>query len=171
MLGAAHADSASASAEHQNDTSVVPCRSGQLRLVASFYGEGLGQFTQTFTLTNVGRVPCRLAGWPGIRLSVGSGRAASVPTIRVVQGSPSAPPFRTVVLDPSGGAASFDLFGGDFNSKADRGCPKTKALFVTPPRASSMPIAVVVPNCGGFYVAPIIAGKTDRNAWSTVWHK
>lgn len=146
------------------------CHSAQLRLVASFYGEAGGQFVQTLTFANVSQVSCDLAGWPSVKPSLGTGAATYVRTTRVVQGSPKARPYRTVILQARGGRASFDLFGSDFNFTADRPCPKTTALLVTPPRASPIRVRVVVPNCGSFDVAPVVAGKNDRNSWSVVWH-
>ena len=145
------------------------CRAEQLRLVASRYGEAGGSFIQTFVFTNAGGAPCRLAGWPSIALRTESGRAGRVRAIRVVQGAPKAPPFRPVTLEP-GGAASFDLFGADWNVRLNRACSKTSGLFVVPPGARRIPVSVAIPDCGGFFVAPIVAGRTDRDAWSVVWH-
>ena len=140
---------------------LAPCRSSQLRLVASHYGEASGQFGQTFTFTNVSRRACTLAGWPSVK--------SSARTIRVVQGKPGAQPYRTVILRPRSGTASFALFGADYDAVANRACARTTALSVTPPRASPMRVFVRIPDCGRFYVAPIIAGSVDRDAWSVVW--
>jgi hypothetical protein len=141
----------------------APCRSAQLGLVARHYGEAGGQFAQTFTFTNLSRRACKLAGWPSVRASAG--------TIRVVLGKPGEQPYRTVILQPRGGMASFDLFGADYDAAAERACPRTSALWVTPPRASPMRVAVRIPNCGLFDIAPIVAGGTDRASWSAVWHR
>jgi hypothetical protein len=151
--------------------SVPVCRAQQLRLAASFYGEAAGQFVQTFTFMNVGHSVCQLRGWPSLELTSKSGRPVSVRSRRVVQGAPSARPFRTVVLRRRG-AASFDVYGADWNFRANRPCSHTTAIFVTPPGDRSMLlVAVKMPNCGLFDVAPVIAGKTDRHAWSRVWHR
>lgn len=140
----------------------------QLRLVASFYGEGLGAFTQTFTFTNASRQACRLRGWPGLEPASQSGRPVSVRSLRVRQGASPTPAVTTVVLQP-GGAASFTVYGADWNHAADRACPQTTAVLITPPGGSSaLSVAVKMPDCGGFYIAPVIAGRTDREAWSVV---
>lgn len=145
------------------------CRTAELRLVAHGYGEAGGQFRQTFTFTNVGGRTCLLAGWPTLTLKSPSGRAVSVRSIRVVQGALSAHPFRTVILR-RGRAASFDVYGADWNFRAYRACPATTAVLVSSPGASALSVNVKMPNCGAFYIAPIIAGKTDRQSWSVVWH-
>ena len=136
------------------------CTAAQLRVQPTSYGEAGGQFVQTFTLTNVGANACRLAGWPALR----------APSIRVVQGDPSAKPFHTVVVQP-GGVAAFDLFGADYDALANRACPKTHALLIAAPGAAPSRVQVALPFCGPFYVTPVIAGNTDRNAWSEVWAK
>jgi hypothetical protein len=137
----------------------------------AFYGEAGGQFIQTFTFTNVGRSVCQLRGWPSLELRGKSGRPVAVHSRRVVQGAQSAPPVRTVVLRRRG-AASFDVYGADWNVRANQPCSHTTAIFVTAPGGRSMlSVAVKMPNCGLFDVAPVIAGKTDRQAWSRVWHK
>jgi Protein of unknown function (DUF4232) len=147
------------------------CRAQQLHLAPSFYGEAGGQFIQTFTFTNHAQSACRLPGWPTIRVRSKSGRAVSVRSRRVVQGPPSAPPFRTVVLHPHD-AASFDVYGADWNGLANRPCPYTTAITVNPPGAADrISAAVRMPICGLFDVAPVIAGRVDRQSWSAVWHK
>jgi hypothetical protein len=146
------------------------CRAQQLHLSPSFYGEAGGQFIQTFTFTNLSRSACRLPGWPTIRVRGKSG-PVSVRSRRVVQRAPSAPSFRTVALHPHD-AASFDVYGPDWNSLANRPCPYTTAITVTPPSAADkLSAAVRMPICGQFDVAPVIAGKADRQSWSAVWHK
>jgi hypothetical protein len=118
-----------------------------------------GSFIQTFTFTNVSRRVCSLTGWPRIGL----------PSRRVRQGAPPTPAYRTVVLRPRG-AASFDVYGADWDHVRDRACPRTSTLRVAPPGVRSrLAVTVRMPNCGRFDVAPVIAGKTDREAWSVVW--
>jgi hypothetical protein len=142
---------------------VAPCRSAALRLVAAHYGEAGGQFGQTFTFTNISRRICTLAGSPSVK--------SSARTIRVVQGTRGTQPYRTVIPRPRSGAAPFAPFGADYDAVANRASPRTTALWVTPPRGSPMHVAVRVPNCGRFYVAPIIAGKIDRGSWSVIWRQ
>ena len=139
---------------------VPTCTGGQLRVQPTVYGEAGGQFIQTFTVTNVGVGACRLAGWPALR----------APSIRVVQGDPSAKPFHTVVVQP-GGAAAFDVFGADYDALANRACPETRVLLVAAPGAALSRVRVALPACGPFYIAPVIAGRTDRSAWSEIWAK
>jgi Protein of unknown function (DUF4232) len=151
-------------------TPAPTCKASQLRLRSTMYGEAGGQFVQTFTFTNTSRDSCQLAGWPTLRLVEASGKTEVAPTIRVVQGSPITRPFRTVIVQP-GTAAAFDVFGADFDARANRACPKTRGFLVTPPGVAPSQVAVSVPFCGPFDVAPIIAGRTDRNAWSAIWVK
>ena len=136
------------------------CTAAQLHIQPTSYGEAGGQFVQTFTLTNVGANACRLAGWPALR----------APSIRVVQGGPSAKPFHTVVVQP-GGVAAFDVFGADYDALANRACPKTRSLLIAATGTGPSRVRVALPFCGPFFVAPVIAGRTDRNAWSEVWAK
>ncbi len=149
---------------------VAVCRAGQLQLRPSFYGAAGGQFIQTFTATNTGGTPCSLAGWPSLRVKDRSGRMEAAPSIRVVQGSPTTQPFETVVLRP-GSAASFDVFGADWNALANSACARTHALLIALRGVAPLAVTVSLPSCSPFYVAPVIAGKTDRDSWSTVWAK
>jgi Protein of unknown function (DUF4232) len=150
--------------------SVPTCTATQLRLRPTLYGEAGGQFIQTFTLTNAGANACRLAGWPTLRGVVASGKTEPAPSIRVVQGKPAVKPFRTVVLQP-GSVAAFDIFGADYDALANRACPKTRALLLAAPGVAPSRATVTLPFCGPFYVAPVVAGGTDRDAWSVVWAK
>jgi hypothetical protein len=126
---------------------------------------------QTFTFTNASRQECRLSGWPSLKLEGKSRRAVPVASRRVIQRTPPAPAFTTVMLEPRG-AASFDVYGADWDHAADRACPETTAVLVGPPGAiSALSAAVRMPNCGVFYVAPLIAGRTDHQSWSIVWHR
>lgn len=150
--------------------SVDICRASQLHLRPSTYGEASLQFIQTFTATNEGSGACSLTGWPTLQLKSPSGKVGAARSIRVVQGNPSSQPFRAVVLRP-GETASFDVFGADWNAVANRACPKTHTVLVVLPGAAPLPASVALPYCSVFYVAPLIAGKTDGDAWSSVWAK
>jgi hypothetical protein len=151
-------------------TPMPTCKATQLRLRATAYGEAGGQFLQTFTFTNTDQSACQLVGWPTLRLLDPSGKTEPAPTIRVVQGQPGTRPFHTVVVQP-GSAAAFDIFGADFDAMANRACPKTHGFSLAPPGVVPSPVAVAVPFCGPFYVAPIVAGRIDRNAWSAIYVK
>src|SRR6202043_1645968 len=93
----------------------------------------------------------------------------STPTQRVRQNAPSQPPWTTVVLTPEQ-TASFNVYGGDFDAVHNRPCPMmTTGVSVIPPGdRSALLVRVAVPDCGSFLVAPVIAGSTDRDAWSSV---
>jgi hypothetical protein len=150
--------------------SLPRCRAEQLDLVASSYGEAGTQFIQTLRFTNRSKATCQMSGWPTVRVADSLGHPVRTNTIRVVQGSPSARPFKTVVLR-SGAAASFDIYGADWNVSANRACPNATRVSVALPDALQLLVRVKLPNCGEFYVAPIVAGKTDRDSWSVVWKK
>jgi hypothetical protein len=147
------------------------CLLPQLHLAASFYGEAGGQFLQTFTFTNVSRQVCRMGGWPSVGIEVASHRRVPVRTRQVVQGQPGARPFARVPLRPHG-SASFDVYGADWDHQRNLSCPKTTAALVTPPGSGvALRVSVRIPICpSGFEIAPLIAGRTDHQSWSTVWN-
>ena len=154
---------------HGSAVSIPRCHTAQLRLAATFYGEAGGQFIQTFTFRNVSSRTCQVSGWPRLKLESRTGRAVATPSRRVVQGAPGGRPFRTVVLR-SRGVGAFDVFGADWNHAANKACPRTSAVFITAPGARSpISVRVKMPNCGGFDIAPVIAGSVDRQSWSVVW--
>jgi len=148
------------------------CQSAQLHLAASFYGEAGGQFIQTFTFTNISRRVCHMEGWPSLEIEVGSRHPVPVRTRRVVQGPLRARPFASVLLRAHG-AASFDVYGADWDFLRNRSCPQATAALVTPAGGSgALRVGVRIPNCpGGFLIAPVIAGRTDRQSWSFVWRR
>jgi hypothetical protein len=154
-----------------NASSLARCQPLQLHLAASFYGEAGGQFIQTFTFTNVSRRICRLEGWPSLEVEVASHRPVPVRTRRVVQGPLRARPFASVLVRARG-AASFDAYGADWDFLRNRACPRATAALVTPAGSpAALRVGVRIPNCpGGFYIAPVIAGPTDHQSWSFVWH-
>jgi hypothetical protein len=150
--------------------STATCQARQLSVTASFYGEAGGQFVQTFTFTNTRAHRCRLRGWPRVNWERVDGRLVRMKSVRVVQGAPGARPFKAVVL-PARGAASFDLYGEDWNHLADRRCPRSSAVSITPPGVqAAFPVRAKLPICGRLYVAPVIAGRSDHDSWSVVWH-
>jgi hypothetical protein len=147
------------------------CQTRQLDLTAGFYGEAMGSFTQTFTFTNSSPHACRLAGWPRLELESHSSRPVPIASRRVVKSPPPAPAFATVVLRPRG-AASFNVYGADWNHAKNRSCPETSAaLIASPGDRATLSVGVRMPNCGLLYIAPVIAGRTDHNAWAVVWHR
>lgn len=161
-----------AAPESTTSSVVARCQPSQLHLAASFYGEAGGQFTQTFTFTNFSRRVCRMGGWPSLEVEVGSHRPVPVRTRRVVQGPERARPFMSVLLRMRD-AASFDVYGADWDFLRNRSCPLATAALVTPAGGGeALRVGVRIPNCpGGFEIAPVIAGRTDRQSWSVVWHR
>jgi Protein of unknown function (DUF4232) len=167
LLGVALAVVAASSVARAGGSQTVPrCRVSELQLQPGAYGEAALQFTQTLTFVNRSRSSCRLAGWPSVNAL---GRARAAKTLRVVQGAPGRRPYSRVLLTPSG-AASFDLYGADWDTSANRPCPRTSTLGVAPPGVhAALRVRLHVPDCGRFYVAPLIPGRRDRAAWSVVW--
>jgi hypothetical protein len=113
-----------------------------------------------------------MAGWPGFEIEVATRRPVLIRTRRVVQGQRSARPFVSVLLRARG-AASFNVYGADWDFRRNRSCPLTTAAVVTPPGTrAALRVGVRIPNCpGGFNIAPLIAGRADRQPWSFVWHR
>jgi Protein of unknown function (DUF4232) len=153
------------------DRGVPRCRTAQLRLGTGAHGEAALQFMQTLTFTNESSESCRLSGWPSVQARGRLGEPMAVKTVRVVQGKATARPYRRVLLRPRG-AASFDVYGADYDAVANRPCGTVSGLVVTPPGdRAALRVAVRLPNCGVYYVAPLIAGRRDRDAWSVVWKR
>jgi hypothetical protein len=148
------------------------CRASQLRLTSDVGGwhgnySASNQYTETFVFTNDSHSECKLQGWPGLKAVV-AGALRKTAVTRVRQNAPPAAPSSAVVLDPASTAA-FDFYGEDYDVVNNRACPETSGFLVTPPHESS-PISVLaeLPDCGSsFYVAPVISGSIDRQAWST----
>jgi hypothetical protein len=155
-----------------NSSAFARCQPSQLQLAASFYGAAGGQFIQTLTFMNMSRRACGMAGWPSLEIEVASHRLVSVRARRVVQGQLGARPFASVLLRPRG-AASFDVYGADWDFARNRSCPPATAALVTlPGGGAALSVGVRFPNCpGGFLIAPLIAGRTDHHSWSFVWHR
>lgn len=149
------------------------CRTAQLRVRGHFLGEAMGRFTETLTFVNRVAGTCRLAGWPSVLLSGRSETAIRGSLIRVIQGSPTNHPFRPVTIRP-GGTASFDVYGPDYNAAKNRACPTAHVLLVKPPGDSlALRVGVKIPACRPvtLWVAPLIAGSSDRGAWVVVWRR
>lgn len=121
-------------------------------------------FTETFTFTNISQVTCELGGWPGIQAMV-DGVAQPGPALWVTQNGPPVPAWTPVTLPP-GATAAFNIYGADWEALQDSGCPQvTSGFLVIPPDdTSQMAVTAVEPDCGQFYVAPVIAGSVDRMA-------
>lgn len=142
------------------------CTPAGLTARATLYVVAGGQFSQTFVLTNRGHAPCTLEGWP--RFEASTPGAKSALTTRVRQNSSSQPAFREVTLKPEG-AAAFDVYGGDFNPIANKTCPTISSASVVPPGDhSALYVTSHLPDCGGFWIAPVVAGSQDNRAWSMI---
>lgn len=148
------------------------CSLSQLRLISDRGGwhanyAASGQFSETLTFTNVSRSACQLSGWPRVQ-AVDNGALQPTPMTLVRQSGPSSKASSPVRLAP-GKTASFDIYGGDWNPIQNKACPQTiTGLLVSPPGDSaSLAVAVEELDCGGFYVAPLIAGSSDRESWSS----
>jgi len=152
------------------------CRADQLRLTGGSWGVAAGSFQQTLTLTNVSHGNCTINGWPTVRRLDRAGRALPARTIRVVYGFPGARSSSVLKLR-AGRAASFNIYGEDWNHIADRPCPVARAITVRPPGAHrSLPIridgrrfglaAAGIPACRIIFEAPLIAGATDPYPWA-----
>jgi len=148
------------------------CTSSQLSLISDRGGwhanyAAMGQFRETLTFSNVSRNACQLSGWPRVQAVV-NGAVQPTPMTLVRQSGPSSKASSPVRLAP-GKTASFDIYGGDWNPVQNKACPQTTTgLLVSPPGDStSLAVAVEEPDCGGFYVAPLIAGSSDRESWSS----
>jgi hypothetical protein len=145
------------------------CPAGHLSLSATLYYEAGGQFGQTLVFANDSNRTCELRGWPHVQLVDASGRPVPTSDVRVRQGAPSEPASKTVALPP-GHDAAFDIYDVDYNPLLDRACPLTSMALVVPPGDSTrLAVHVRVPLCGfPLHVAPVIAGRSDRQAWSEV---
>jgi len=149
--------------------SYANCLTTQLILVAGSYGEAAGMYSQTFTFANQSDEPCQLGGWPAFAVVGNSGEFVPTKTERVRQNASSDPAWATVILAP-GAAASFDVYNADWDAVDNRACPDTSAVSITPPNnASALSVRVQIPDCElTFKISPLIAGTTDRQAWSEV---
>ena len=149
------------------------CLPAQLHLSSDHSGwhanlAGMGQFVETFTVTNVSSTDCSLGGWPSLQAVV-AGKAETVKTVRVRQGGPRAKIWSMLSLQP-GRTASFDIYGADWNAIKNRSCPATTSgfLITLPGEPTAVSVTAPEPDCGSFYVAPLIAGSSDHQAWSSV---
>lgn len=146
------------------------CPAAHLSVSAHGYGVAGGQFDQTFTFTNRSDATCRLTGWPAVAVLDAAGQPRSVRTERVRQDTPPQPASSIVTLKPHG-TASFDVYGADWDALHNRACPYTSAVAVTPPGSvAHLTVRVHFPVCttSKLLVSPLIAGSSDRQAWSTV---
>lgn len=146
---------------------VPSCGIEQLRLSAARSpGFAAGSLLERLTLTNVSHSACTLAGWPDVRRLDGRGHAVPTRRILVVYSPSGSSPYQKVRLRP-GHAASFNLFGDNWNLTANRPCPTTRHVLVEPHGDSGwLSVARRIPACRTLFVAPLVAGSTDPHWWS-----
>jgi len=131
-------------------------------------GAGLGHVGVLFTVHNVSATPCRLAGYPDLRLLASNGNALPTTVHDAATGTylfPAVAPHR-VALRP-GGYAVFELEYGDnpVGSQSSEpyatACPTASQAQVTLPGASAgTAVPASMAPCGGdVWVSPIIPGR------------
>jgi uncharacterized protein DUF4232 len=147
-------------------SSLPHCRSDQLRLTAPrMWGAAAGSLIEGFTLTNASRRTCAVSGWPDVRRLGRSGRPIPVTLERWVYEQHGPAPFRVVRLRP-GRAASFPVFGEDWNHAVDRACPNARTVRVEPPGGRGwLSVALKIPACAGWNVGPLVPGR--QAPWPT----
>ena len=145
------------------------CRTDHLSVTGGSYREAGGAYSQTFTFHNVSDTACRLGGWPIFQAVDARGLPSATRIERVRQGAPYAPAWTWIALSPRH-AASFDVYGADWDAVHNSACPKTSAVLITPPGdMSHVSVNVKIPACEvSFDVAPVVAGSTDPQSWSEV---
>jgi hypothetical protein len=120
-----------------------------------------------FALTNVSGTTCVVQGWPGVKLKLRNGQVIS-PRLRRIHyystGVPNHPLRAGAITLRAGGAASFLLFGQDWNYKTNRACARITETLVTPPGAHK---GLAIPTGLGLYcaplnVAPLVQGLRPR---------
>jgi hypothetical protein len=142
------------------------CRTSQLRLSAPGWGAAAGSFYENATLTNVSGTSCAVAGWPAVRRFDRAGRVIPVRLGRWVYEMRGATPYRAVPLAP-GRAATFEIFGEDWNHRLDRACPWARSLEVEPRGGggwlSATPLTGEgrrgIPACRAWELGPLVAGR------------
>jgi Protein of unknown function (DUF4232) len=138
-----------------------PCRVANLSL--SFLGQqgGMGHGEIGFVLKNVGRVPCRTYGWPGIQFLGQAGNPLpTIPHHTTNDFFGSTPAMRLVIAP--GGSASFRLDVGH-GVATSNGCATAYALQVIPPNDTAT-LKTTIPNgsyeCKDANVSPLRSGAS-----------
>jgi hypothetical protein len=135
------------------------CRSSQLRLSApKMWGAAAGSLIEQFTLTNTSGASCIVAGWPTARRFGATGQVIPVELSRWVYRESGPAPFRQVRLRP-GGAATFPIFGQDWNHAADRACPNARKMQIRPRGSGGwLSLTLTIPACQAWDVGPLVPG-------------
>lgn len=139
-------------------SSLPRCQSGQLRLSApKMWGAAAGSLIEDLTLTNSSGTTCSVEGWPTVRRFNGAGQVIPVQLGRWVYTLSGPAPFRVVSLPP-GSAATFPIFGQDWNHAADRACPNARRIQVRPGGGGWLSVARKIPACQAWDVGPLVPG-------------
>jgi hypothetical protein len=142
--------------------SLARCRSDQLRLIAPrIPGAAAGTMYEPLTLVNTSASGCAVGGWPALRRFDRTGAPIPLRVQRWVYKLRGPAPFRMVALR-SRGAATFDVFGSDWNHASNRPCPNVRSLEVEPSGGGAWLSAarLDVPACGrGWSVGPLLPGR------------
>jgi hypothetical protein len=141
--------------------SLPRCRSDRLRLVPfkGLWGAAAGTVYAPQTLVNVSASTCAVGGWPAVRRLDRAGAVIPLRVSRWVYKQRGPAPFRMVPLRP-GGAATFDIFGGDMNHVTGGFCPNARTIEVKPSGAGAwLSLRHEIPACAGWGVGPLVPGR------------
>jgi hypothetical protein len=161
-LGGAPASPSGPDSPGPADVPVCPAR--QLRIRMVYGGPAAGTVGGVLGLTNQGREPCRLAGWPVLVALGPSGPATAARTLGVF-GGPTLTRPPVVTLRPGAQAVAV-LAVSDAPGPGMTSCPASyRRLRVTPPgRSHSSVISAWIPHSGAYlpacsrvWISPVIA--------------
>jgi hypothetical protein len=123
------------------------------------WGAAAGSLIEPLTLTNTSGTTCAMAGWLSVRRFDRAGQVIPVRLSRWVYRESGPAPFRVVRLRP-GGAATFPVFGQDWNHAADRACRNARRIQVRPGGGGGwLSVTRTIPACQGWDVGPLVPGQ------------
>ena len=142
------------------------CRSAQLRISGQPWGAAAGTMYEPVTLTNASGSACSVAGWPAVRRLGADGREIPVRLERWVYRLRGAAPYFVLRLAP-GRAATFEIFGEDWNHRLDQPCREALTIQVMTRgrgRWLSLPARPAdrgrgIPACRSWLLGPLVPGK------------
>ena len=136
------------------------CTSGQLRISApKGWGVAAGSLIEDLTLTNTSGVSCSVAGWPTVRRLDRAGHLIPVALSRWVYQETGAAPFRVLRLQPRD-AATFPIFGQDWNHAVDRACPNARVIQIRlGVRGGWLSVERSIPACQAWDLGPLVRGR------------
>jgi hypothetical protein len=146
--------------------SLPRCDSAQLRLTVPPWGAAAGSLYEPATLTNTSGSSCAVAGWPAVRRFNAAGQRIPVRIERWVYRLRGAAAYSVVNLAP-GRAATFEIFGSDWNHRRDRACRTTQRIQVMPrggggwlsATASPPDVGHGIPACRYWLLGPLVPGR------------